>query len=72
MGTKKDKRINFTVDELTRQTWNEVSSELVEKRVFRNKTEIFEFMISYLGQAKYKELFELRERITAASEANMS
>lgn len=61
---KKSERISFSVNNETRQMWEKTSSIVINKRVFRNKAEIFESLILFLSQASEKELWDFREKIT--------
>jgi hypothetical protein len=60
----KKERIGFTIDPKTRQLWDVKSKEVVDRRFFRNKTDIFESLVFFLNKATDKELIEFREKIT--------
>ena len=63
----KKERIGFTIDPKTRQIWDTKSQEVVDRRFFRNKTDIFESLVLFLNKATDKELLEFREKITRAN-----
>ena len=60
----KKERIGFTTDSKTRQLWDKKSKEVIERRFFRSKTDIFESLVSFLNYASDKELLEFRDKIT--------
>ena len=57
--------VGFKVDESIGDIWNKKSSELIKKRFFRSKTEIFELMALYLLKSTDKEILEFREKVTS-------
>lgn len=58
----KKKKINFTVPDDVFAVWQQVSDDLVERRVFRNKTEIFDSMVYFLQRAKKEEVLEFKSK----------
>jgi hypothetical protein len=53
---KRKKKVNFTVKDSVYLTWQQVSDDLISRRVFRSKTEIFETMTYFLQRAKKEEI----------------
>lgn len=60
-GRIKKKGVAFTVSEDTHQTWLSVSEELIRKRVFRNKTEIFEKLVLFLQSSVVEKIESFRD-----------
>ena len=60
-GRIKKKGVAFTVSEDTHQTWLSISEELVRKRVFRNKTEIFEKLVLFLQSSVVEKIESFRD-----------
>jgi len=58
---KKEKKLSFTVTEGDYQAWRFISEDLVEKKIFRNKTEMFETLIYFLQRAKHSEIKEFKD-----------
>ncbi|MBT9174570.1 MAG: hypothetical protein DDT22_00230 [candidate division WS2 bacterium] len=57
---KKKKRVNFTVTDIVYETWQQVSDDLIERRVFRSKTEIFESLVYFLQRSNREEILEFK------------
>ena len=53
---KKKKKVNFTVKDSVYLTWQQVAEDLINRRVFRSKTEIFETLTYFLQRAKREEI----------------
>lgn len=60
----KDTKVSLTVDKETRQLWNKATDNLIKKKLFRNKTEVFENIVFFLSHAPEKELWDFRDKIT--------
>lgn len=60
MANNKKRRVNFTVSDSAYQTWQQASKDLIERRVFRSKTEIFESLIYFLQRAKKEEILQFK------------
>jgi len=60
MANDKKRRVNFTVSDSVYQTWQQASNDLIERRVFRSKTEIFESLIYFLQRAKKEEILQFK------------
>ena len=56
----KDRKISFTIEESDYQVWKHVSNDLIQRKIFRNKTEIFELVILFLQRAKLDEIRNLK------------
>ncbi|PIU50019.1 MAG: hypothetical protein COS92_03550 [Desulfobacterales bacterium CG07_land_8_20_14_0_80_52_14] len=57
---EKIKKVSFTLRSSDHQTWNHIADELIQRNVFRNKTEIFECLIYFLQRSKYDEIKEFK------------
>lgn len=57
----KNKGVAFTVSEDTHQIWQCISEELIRKRVFRNKTEIFEKLVLFLQSSVVEKIERFRD-----------
>ncbi len=60
MAKNKKKRVNFTVTDTVYETWQQTSNDLIERRVFRSKTEIFEALVYFLQRAKKEEILQFK------------
>ncbi len=60
MAKGKKKRVNFTVTDTVYETWQQTSNDLIERRVFRSKTEIFEALVYFLQRAKKEEILQFK------------
>ncbi len=56
----KEKKIGFTVTEGDYQVWKHISNDLIQKKIFRNKTEIFESFILFLQRAEMQKIRDLK------------
>ena len=52
----KQKRIGFTIKKSDYDIWNHVTDELVQRRLFRSKTEIFENLIYFLQRGRLEDI----------------
>lgn len=59
-NVKKKKRVNFTVTDTVYATWQQAADDLIQRRVFRSKTEIFEALAYFLQRAKKEEIMEFK------------
>lgn len=60
MAKGKKKRVNFTVTDTVYETWQQTSNDLIERRVFRSKTEMFEALVYFLQRAKKEEILQFK------------
>ena len=60
MAKGKKKRVNFTVTDTVYEAWQQTSNDLIERRVFRSKTEIFEALVYFLQRAKKEEILQFQ------------
>lgn len=63
----KNKAVAFTVSEDTHQIWRSISEELIRKRVFRNKTEIFEKLVLFLQSSVLEKIESFRDSAQSES-----
>lgn len=61
MNSTKIKRIGVTISEVDSEIWNMVSRDLIQRKIFRSKAEIFEAMIYYLQKANNEELIKFSD-----------
>jgi hypothetical protein len=59
----KTKKINFTVDSKTYEEWQDISQELVSKRYFRNKTDVFESFMIFLKKSTKNDLRNFKNKL---------
>ena len=57
---KKNKKVLFSVDNTTYETWNLVADELIRRRMFRSKTDIFESLVYFLQRAGNEDIKKLK------------
>ncbi len=53
---KKNKKVLFSVDNTTYETWNLIADELIRRRMFRSKADIFESLVYYLQRADNEDI----------------
>lgn len=60
----KKKRIGFTLSDEQFNEWNTICKNLVERRLFRNKTEIFESLVSFLKHSEKEDIVSFKSKMT--------
>lgn len=60
----KKKRVGFTLSDELYNEWNVISNNLVERRLFRNKTEIFESLVSFLKHSEKEDIISFKSKMT--------
>lgn len=60
----KKKRVGFTLSDELYNEWDAVSRNLIERRLFRNKTEIFESLVSFLKHSEKEDIISLKSKMT--------
>ena len=62
----KNQRIGFSLDLDTRHKWEEIARDVISKKFFRSKSEIFECLIYFLLHAEIDELLNFRRKMTVS------
>ncbi len=57
-GNIKNRGVAFTISEDLHQLWQSASENLIEQRIFRNKTEIFERLVLFLHSSVVENVVE--------------
>lgn len=52
----KQKRVGFTIKKSDYEIWTHISDEMIQRRLFRSKTEIFENLIYFLQRGRLDDI----------------
>jgi hypothetical protein len=57
----KQKRIGFTIKKSDYEIWKHVTDDLIQRRLFRSRTEIFENLVYFLQRGRLEDIKSFKE-----------
>lgn len=61
---QKQMRVGFTIKKSDYEIWKHITDDLIQRRLFRSRTEIFENLVYFLQRGRLEEIKSFKETST--------